>query len=136
MVFVQNVISHIRDSRNIIKGNIRLNGAELYIAKAFRAFQMRKKLNNLIYWNRFSQALLIQRCFRGYQARKLHKIKVLNFQKRKAKELVSSIIIQKEIRAYLARQLYYSKLQIQQNRKDEKYESKLVILQQVFNIFI
>ena len=55
--FVEQMLNHLRQMREQKRILFLHNGAELYIAKAVRAFHMRKKLNKLIYWNRFVRAV-------------------------------------------------------------------------------
>ena len=104
------------------------SGAEIYIAKAYRTLIFRKKLKNLLYWNRYRCAVLIQRMFKGYRVRKkyhltwsLHKAKMVIHNRR-------ALQLQMFVRCALARRRLY-KLAFKKRQLDqERHRRKLLLL--------
>lgn len=52
---------------------LRQAGAAFYIARAYRAYTVRRRLKALLYWNRVDKAVSIQAGFRGYLARRQYR---------------------------------------------------------------
>mmetsp|Transcript_19751 Transcript_19751/g.27140 ORF Transcript_19751/g.27140 Transcript_19751/m.27140 type:complete len:2215 (+) Transcript_19751:40-6684(+) len=123
--FVQKWLQSIKEMKAAKKIVFLRNGAELYIAKAYRTFTMRKKLHNLIFWHRFVKVVFLQRVFRGYRARK--RCRLLDKQRKRqfVVETAAAILIQTAIRSFVARCKFGRLLEIREMRTEALYEKKL-----------
>ena len=129
--FVEQMLDHLRQMREQKKILFLHNGAELYIAKAVRAFHMRKKLNRLIYWNRFVRAVTIQRMYRGYRAR-LRCTKLGKQKRQRAKlENESAVKLQAIVRSVIARCRFMGLLEERQERMQKLFTKKTRYLMKV-----
>jgi hypothetical protein len=128
---VEQMLDHLRQMREEKKISFLNNGAELYIAKAVRAYHMRKKMNNLIYWNRFMKAVAIQRICRGYRARV--RCAKLGKQKRKRARLEneSAVKIQTIVRGFIARCRFIRLFEEREERMQKLFEKKTRYLTEV-----
>ena len=131
--FVEQMLNHLRQMREQKKILFLHNGAELYIAKAVRAFHMRKKLNKLIYWNRFVRAVTIQRMYRGYRARV--RCTKLGKQKRKRAKLEneSAVKVQAIVRSFIARCHFIRLLEKREERMQKLLDKKARYLMKVWS---
>jgi hypothetical protein len=107
---------------------MREDGAELYIAKAYRTLVFRRKLKNLLYWNRYRCAVVIQRVYKGYRVRKkFHKVWSLH----KEKMVIShrrALQIQMFVRCALARRKLFALAVKKSKQKQERHRKKLLLL--------
>lgn len=107
---------------------MRLDGAETYIAKAYRTLVIRRKLKNLLYWNRYRCATLIQRIYMGYRVRKKF-LKVWKLHKdRQALEHRSAIKIQLLIRRYVAKCKLFALIKKKARLAKERKAKKLLLM--------
>lgn len=104
------------------------DGAEIYIARAYRTLMFRRKLKNLLYWHRYKCALLIQRIYKGYCVRRkfykvwsLHKMQV-------ARENDAAIVIQKMARCHFARARFFQLASKKNKAMQERRQRKLLQL--------
>lgn len=104
------------------------DGAEIYIAKAYRTLIFRKKLKNLLYWHRYRCALLIQRMYKGYRVRKkfhqtwaLHKARTVILSRR-------ALQLQMFVRCALARRRLYKMAFKKRLLNQERHRRKLLLL--------
>ena len=68
--FVSTLLDELRDFRARKQQEMLFDGAEIYIAKAYRTLVFRRKLKKLITTHHEKCALLIQRIYKGHRVRK------------------------------------------------------------------
>lgn len=132
--FVEGMLEHLRQMREEKKILFLQNGAELYIAKAFRAFKLRRKLKHLIYWNRYAKAIVIQRVYRGYRARLRCTLLGKQNRARAKLENESAVQLQKIVRSFIARCRFQHILEKREIRLQQLYEKKKKFLAEVSNL--
>lgn len=126
--FVRRWLDDLRDFRARRLQAMTQDGAEIYIARAYRTLVFRRKLKNLLYWNRFNCAVLIQRVFKGYCVRKkFHKVWTLHKQK-VARENNAAILIQKMVRCHFARARFFKLASKKNKAMQERRQRKLLQL--------
>eukprot|EP01038_Epipyxis_sp_PR26KG_P012235 gene12235-16391_t len=103
---VEDYLSNIQNHKDAIHNHFCSTGAELQIARAYRAYRLKVKIRKLIYWNHVKCVLIIQRVYRG--AVKLQRL----FRGNKARALYLQMYLEKE------------------KELDQKYKSKLKKLDQ------
>lgn len=129
------LLEDLQRFRSTCQQQMRLDGAELHIAKAYRTLVLRRKLKNLLYWNRYRCAVLIQRIYLGYRVRrKFLKVWALH-KKRVAYENECAHRIQQLVRAFLARRNLRSRAQVKLRLARERRARKLMILATTTNRF-
>jgi hypothetical protein len=125
---VKLLLDELQRFRGACQVQMRLDGAELHITKAYRTLVLRRKLRNLLYWNRYRCATLIQRIYVGYRVRcKFQKIWSLH-RKRQAQEHASAVKIQLLIRSSLARRKLKALSQQKLRTARERRARKLMLL--------
>lgn len=125
---VQMLLDELRRFRESCAQQMYLDGAEQCIARAYRTLVLRRKLKNLLYWNRYRCAVVIQRIYVGYRVRrKFMKIWTLH-QQRMAQENACAVIIQQMVRSHLARKALKSRAQRKLRLARERRARKLMIL--------
>jgi hypothetical protein len=101
--FVHDWLAHINNERLQTIRQYKMDGAECYIAHAYRLYQMRKRLKKIMYWNRFAKAIVIQKNFRGYIVRKIVGKEIRAFRIRLKNREEAARKIQRLARFYNAR---------------------------------
>lgn len=128
MLFVRRWLDDLRDFRARRLKAMTQDGAEIYIARAYRTLVFRRKLKNLLYWHRFNSALLIQRIYKGFCVRKkFHKVWSLH-KKKVATEMQAAILIQKMVRCHFARRRFYQLASKNYKATQERRQRKLLQL--------
>lgn len=126
--FVRLLMEDLEKFRTSRLLQMRLDGAEVFIAKAYRTLVFRRKLKNLLYWNRHRCAVLIQRVYCGYRVRKKFQ-KIWNLHKKQvALENASALAVQQLIRSFLAKQKLKALLQKKWRAARERKARKLMLL--------
>lgn len=125
---VQMLLDDLRRFRESCATAMYLDGAEHTIARAYRTLTLRRKLKNLLYWNRYRCAVLIQRIYMGYKVRrKFMKVWALH-QQHVAEENACAVRIQQLVRSYLARRALKARAQRKLRLARERRARKLMIL--------
>jgi hypothetical protein len=100
-------------------------GAVSRIVQSFRLFQMKKRLGNMLYWMRYSKAIVIQRHVRGHLVRTKNK----NFRqarlRRQKLEQSSAVVLQKFFRRLVAEQKLVRLLEERELEKNRHHQEKL-----------
>ena len=128
MSFVRKWIESISEFKAQQQKKMREDGAEMYIAKAYRTLVFRRKLKNLLYWHRYNCALRIQRVFLGYRVRKKF-VKIFSLYKiQQAHKSACATKIQMMIRCHFARARLVEKALRKRKRNQERQQRKLYLL--------
>lgn len=100
------------------------HGASLALSRACRANTIHKRLQTILYWNRFNMALLIQAFYRGHQGRcKCARMRADIIKNRKIRE-DASIRIQAWGRRYLAKGIYIAKIEKKAHKAKKRKKRK------------
>jgi hypothetical protein len=105
------------------------NGAALTIARAYRAYKIRRNLKSIIYWNRIRLIKMIQAHIRGYLQRKRYAEMTRAKLKRRELERVSAVCIQKRVRGIRDRKLYRKLVKQKYALKKQRRQEKALLLQ-------
>ena len=100
------------------------HGASLTLSKVCRAHTIHKRLQTILYWNRFNMALRIQAFYRGHQARCKCAAMRAEIARNKKIRADASIRIQSWGRRYLAKSVYLAKLEKKAHKAKKRKKRK------------
>ena len=117
------------------------HGACLTLSRAYRAHTIHKRLQTILYWNRYNMAMIMQRVYRGHRARcRCAMLRADIVRMRKLRE-DSAVRIQAWCRRHLAKKIYEAKLEKKahkakkrKKRKKKKLKDKVIPLGGVFKL--
>jgi hypothetical protein len=104
--------------------NYRFHGAAITVSRAYRAHTIHSRLQSLLYWNRFTMALRIQRLYRGYVVRKQYYRLIMAQRKREELRQLSATKIQSIVRLRCAQRLFYEMQEAKRERNERRLRRK------------
>ena len=100
---VQIWLREIKEEKLAVRADMQRQGAATCMSRYYRAYKIRIKLAQLIFWHRWEVAISFQKLFRGYKQRKIFK-KALRLKRQKEKKRRdASTNIQRVFRGYVSR---------------------------------
>jgi hypothetical protein len=116
----------LQEKKLLQRVHYRHHGASLALSRVYRAHTIHKRLQTILYWNRFNMALRIQAFYRGHRARCRCAQLRADIVRMKRIRLNAVIRIEAWCRRHLAKKIYQEKLdkKVHKAKKRKKRKKK------------
>ncbi|KAJ1425251.1 hypothetical protein B484DRAFT_451176 [Ochromonadaceae sp. CCMP2298] len=128
LLFLRRWLEYQADTTVRLGEVMRQGGAETFIAKAYRAMVIRRKIKKLLYWSRYEKSIKIQCIYRGYCARKAFKVVLRRERALEALRHTGARRMQMLARRFLAVRTLHHRLVLKKKRDQARRQQKLLAL--------
>ncbi len=131
---VRHLMAEWEAMKKVKMRQLQLVGASNTIKRYYRAYRVRVKIKNIIFWNRWGKAISLQRYVRGYYGRKLVK-NLLRIKRAKEKRVFDAAqMMQKFVRGANARKLFAGMLHEKKKQRARRRMAKAKYLEDRKNL--
>lgn len=123
--FIEEYVDFLEGKRLFHERQFHQHGAVSRILTTYRLYQLKKRLFNMLFWMKYTKAIVIQRLVRGFITRLKHKSFRAAKAQREKLERESAIIIQKLFRRSVAERKLFERMEAKARKKEQHHQEKL-----------